>query len=65
MSEVHPLLRLIFEWGIQLGQPYGDLLLVDGIGRDLGLVLGPYRNQNLGLRNQYTHNFNIIGGLPL
>ena len=62
MSEGHLLLKLGFELGIQLGQPYDGRPLIVETDRGLSLVWGLYRSQSRGLRNRYTRSFNIIGG---
>lgn len=65
MSEGRLRLKLALELGIQRGQLFGGLLLVVGIGRGPGLVLGPCTSQTRGLRSLCIHNFSIIDVLLL
>lgn len=63
MSEEHLLMRLIYGLLFLLEESIGCRLLVIVALRVLILVLGLCKSRSLGLRNQYIHNFSIIGGL--
>ena len=63
MSAVRLQRRLAFGLLSLWAKLLGCLLLAVVIPLVLGLMLGLYRSQNLGLRSQYIHSFSIVGDL--
>ena len=63
MSAGHFLMRLVYEWLFLLAVLLDCQLLAVAVLQVLILEWGLCRNQNLGLRNLYTHNFSIIDAL--
>lgn len=60
MSEVHLLMRLIFELVVLLVVQLGYLLPVGVVLLVLSHLLGLCRSQNINLHNLCTHSFSII-----